>query len=217
MFEYIAYFSIFLPGLIGIIRFRKIDRLYHPILGYIWLTCLNEVVSYVMILNGHYTFINNNIYSLPEFLLFLAFFRNSRTLGKRVYSLVALFFIGLWIVDCLVLKKLTNTVCNYFNLSAYFVIVMLSINKINDLISSLKTKLQTNSTFILVTAFIIFFTYSILIQAFWSYGLSHTENKWAFLSALNNVLSYIILFTYCLYSIAILLMPQKEPFRKELY
>ena len=91
-------FSIFIAGIIGLVRFRKINKIYWPLIFAIWLACINEVLSYSLFINNHSTAINNNIYVLQRphyfYSLFgiLVFSTTFNGCSKR--SLPDLFFCG---------------------------------------------------------------------------------------------------------------------------
>ena len=188
------------------------DSVYHPFIYFVWLSCISEVVSEFLIRNGHYTYISENIYSLPEFLLLLMFFKNIDCIKGRTYQSTFIILIMLWLFDSFVLKKFNSGTNDYFNLTASLVIVILAINKVNTLVSTTKGSLIVVPVFIVSISVIIYFTYNILIKSFWNYGLQDKKDNWAFLTAINNILHVIILLTNVLYAIAIGLFPKKEPY-----
>src|ERR1035437_5998072 len=154
--DYLSPLSIIIPGIVAIIRLRKIDRIYYPFLYLIWLTSLNEVASLIIVKAGYYTFINNNIYVLPQFLLILVFFRNLGSIKGKFFNITVFSLVILWIFDCFFLGKFSTGICEYFSLTEYLIIVILSINKINELVSTIKGNILRHSVFLICIAFIIY-------------------------------------------------------------
>src|SRR4051812_17840838 len=95
----ISSFSILVPGVIGLFRFRRIDPSFLPFLYLVWVGALNEVLSYILVINGRHTIFNNNVYALLE-PLFIAWFFKSQHLFRRspqVYWVLQAGFVLAWL------------------------------------------------------------------------------------------------------------------------
>lgn len=203
-------FSILVAGLIAVIRFGKIHKSYRPVIYCVWVAGLNEIISFALVKNGYYTAINNNIYVLIEALLIIHFFNNILVFkkNKALFIIIFVCLILTWFVDNHFLKRITS-VSSYFRIVASFVIVLLSITALNTLLLTTRKNLIKNSVFLLCVCFIIYFTYKILVEVFWLYGLNVGR---AFQLVVYRILSYINLLTNLIYAVAILWMPRKQVF-----
>jgi hypothetical protein len=63
--------------------------------------------------------------------------------------------------------------------------------------------------FLICNAFIIYFTFKILVEAFWLYGVNESVN---FQAMVFDISSYINVFTNLIYALAVLWMPMKRVF-----
>ena len=206
----ISSFSIFIPGVISVIRFRQINHIYYPLLYCFWIGCINEVLSLLLLKYFSSTIINNNIYVLIESLLILWFFNNLKIFKsyKYLYFLLNVLFILIWITENTITGKIT-THSILFRISYSFIIVLMSINVINNIITRSGDLILRNATFLICTAFIIYYTYKVLIQAFTIYDLNRTS---VFLINISIIMLWINLFINLLYSIAVFLMPKRQAY-----
>jgi hypothetical protein len=202
-------FSIFIAGLIALVRFPKINRSYYPFIFVIWLAGINELITDYLLSHGHYNIINNNIYNLAESLLLLWLFKNLGVIKNKTYfaaGLVALFCI--WIINNFIYYSFGANFNSHFNIAYAFALVVLSINGINNLLFREKVLLK-NPAFLIFIGIIIFFTYQILVEAFWLYG-SNTNKE--FSVKVYDILSWINLLCNLIYALAIIWMQKKQPF-----
>ena len=199
--------TILLGAIIAVIKFNKIERSFYPFLILLWVASLNEIISLIVSLLGYSTVLNNNIYVLAEALLILWQFKEWDLFNsyKRMYRLVNITLILVWIFEnnsTAALGKLTM----HFRLLYSLLIVVLSIHLNTRLVFNYKKNLVRSPVFLICSGFTIFFTYKILIEVFWMYGLNTS------VSFRNNV--YIILIWInglinILYSVALLCIPVK--------
>ena len=200
-------FSILIGGIIAIIRFRDINKVYYPFLLCIWLAGITEIISFILIENHLHTIINNNIYYLAESLLIIILFRNLGLFKryKAIFFILIISFPVFWILETLVFRQQSN-ICIYFVIYYSFIIVFMSISTINELIVNGRRNIFTNSAFLLCIGFIIYFTYQVIIYAFWIYGVRSSNG---FLLNISAILIYINLLTNLIYALAVLWMPRK--------
>jgi hypothetical protein len=209
-YTYVFAFSIIIGGLISIFRFSKIRKEYYPFIYLVWLACVNESLGYILVATGHYNIINNNIYSLLEGLLLLWFFKRMNIFQnlKNIYLLFGILFIAVWTVENFFVNRFGTAFSSYYNIFSSLILVLMAITMLNDIIVKEKEILM-NPAFLIGTAVVIFFTYMILVETFWLYGLTKSES---FGTKVFTILSWINLLCNLIYAVAILWMRKKQPF-----
>lgn len=210
-YEYVILsFTIFIAGVIGIIRFQHIHKAYHPLLYFFWLASINEFVNFLLLLKRSDSLINNNIYVIVEAVLITWYF-NRVGLFKRkpafFYCLLTAFSVA-WILENLLLGSLQTT-SFYFRIFYSFVIVLMSIHCINDIITTSRGYLLKNASFLVCIGFILYFTYKVLVEAFGVYGLSTSVH---FQVIVYTILIYINVIVNFIYALAALWMPKRQAF-----
>jgi len=199
--------SIFIAGIIAIIRFTEINNAYNPFLFCIWFACINELFSFILFRIHYSSEIHINIYVLFESLLIITLFKKLKYLNrpKYLYHAILTSLIFVWFLENFVFGKITTTGI-YFSLYYSFIIVLISISSINILIASARKFLIKNSIFLLCLGFILYFTYKVLVYSFWMYGLNSKEG---FLLKIFTIMSFINLIANLIYALAVLWMPRK--------
>lgn len=200
-------FSIFVAGIIGLFRFPKLQRSYYPFLVFIWLGCINETLSFVIVQQGANSIVNNNIYVLLEAMVILYFFKVNGALKTWAIGLAAFILLIVWTTEVFFIRSI-HEVGIYFRIAYSFTIVLASIETINKILVTGAKHLLKNAMFLICVAFICYFTYKILINTFWLYGLSKSMH---FLSFIYTILIFINLFTNLFYALATLWIPRKQP------
>jgi hypothetical protein len=114
----------------------------------------------------------------------------------------------MWLYENLVQGQIA-AVSGFFRFTYSVVIVLLSITRINGVIATSRESMLVNPDFLLCAGFIIYFTYKIVVEAFWLYGLTASAN---FQLRVYDIMAYINLFINLLYAYAILWMPRKQLF-----
>lgn len=201
--------SLLLAGVIGLVRYRGVSPVYYPFLYFVWLGCANELLSTVLVHRGLYTTVNNNIYVLLASGAALWFFQRLGLFDRRpglFWGLLAS-FAGVWLYETFVLRDIEQ-ISSYFRMYFSFVIVLCSISAINRILVSTTGAIHTNPVFLIATGFIIFFTYKVLIEAFWLYGLG---TSYQFAAMVYQILIYIIFFVNLIYALAALWIPKQRP------
>jgi hypothetical protein len=201
--------SVLLPLLIGLIRLRRSESRYRPFLVLIMVAALTELLSFISIRLFRTNAIISNVYYLVECMLIIYQFYRWRFYAKprTWYWAVPALCLLIWVVENLVFIKILEF-SPVFRISYSFLVVMLSINEINYLITHENKQLFRNARFLICMGFIIYFLYQILFEG--ALFLSQTEgkteisNKIIFLSAYVNVLSNVI------YAAAIWFIPENK-------
>lgn len=203
--------SILIAGIISVIRFKKIDKRYYPFIFLIWAACINEVLNITLVLKGHQTHVNSNIFVLVEVFLITWFFKEEGLFkSKRMFSSWLLVFSLVWITDTLVTGSITQTSV-YFRIFYSFIIVFFSINMINEKIFSNRQILFKDPSFLIYISFCIYFTYKALIEAFILYGIDSTGD---FFLNIYIIMIYVNFGVNLLYALAVLWIPAKYKFTR---
>ena len=199
--------SILVAAIIGVIRFKKIDPAYYPFIICTWIASINEIAGIFITSRGQPTVINNNIYVLIESLLITWQFERWSLFSqhKKTFFLLMAGLLLTWITDSFLISGI-NQISFYFRLLYSFAIVLMAITVNNNLIFTFKKKLIRSPEFLICTGFILYFTYKILIETFWLYGLNNSKN---FRINVYLLLTWINLFVNLIYAIALLWIPKK--------
>lgn len=198
-------FTIFIAGIIGVIRFKKIYYAYYPFLLCIGIACIVELLNVIIAINHRPSVIYVNMYVLAESLLITLLFKNLGIFKKTKKLFIAIIaaLIIFWLLENLANRDI-NKIDAYFRVFYSFIIVLMSVTSINKIISGNR---KINATFLLCIGFIIYFTFKILVFSFWLSGFSN-----GFLSKIFTIMIYINLLTNLIYAIAVLWMPRKQEF-----
>lgn len=203
--------SILFPLIAGLIRLRRIDKSYQPFYILLVVGFVNELISEYIIKFIH---ISNapasNIYSLIEWLLILWLFQvwGSLRTWKKIYFALVLLSCTIWVTENLIFGHFRDF-SPYFRIFSAFLIVLLSVNKINFMITHDNHSLLRQPRFLICIGFIIYFIYKIIFE--WAYqtslfGVTDITTTIIFLEAYINALTNVI------FAIALLMIPAPEKF-----
>ena len=193
------------------IRLRRIDRTYQPFFILLVTGFVNELINgYVVEIRHTSNAINSNIFVLLEWLLILWQFRiwgSFRSMTKAYYALLFL-SCSIWITENLVLGHIREF-SSYFRFFDSFCIVLLSVNKINFMITHDNRNLLRHPGFLICIGFIIYFIYKIIYE--WAYqtslfGATDVTGK------IIELIGYINALTNIIFAIALLKIPAPEKF-----
>jgi len=208
--EFLISQSILLPFLVGLVRFRRLGWMYQPFLILLVLGALNEPASYLFIRNIHSNAIPNNLYALAEWILIAWQFHRwgfMRAQQKLFVGLVG--FVSLvWVTEDLVLGQIA-TFPPYFQIFYCFITVLLSVNKINFMITYDDRRLYSNPIFLICIGFIIFFIYRIVYE--WAYQTSVRGSTDTALFVIM-LFGYVNALTNIIFAIALLCIPRRPRF-----
>lgn len=203
-------FSILIAAIISIIKFSRIRNTYRPFIYLVWIGGVNEIVSFLLIINRHYNIINSVVYGLCEAMLLLWFFRNLGIFNKNklLFYLLLLLFLSLWVIESFFFKDFGARYNSYFGITYSLPVVLLSITAINRILFEEKDILK-NPVFWICIGMIIYFTYKIVVDMFWLYGLKESKN---FRQSVLTILMFINFLCNLIYAMAILWMRKKQAF-----
>jgi hypothetical protein len=204
--------SILLPATFAAVKFRNTDRSFYPFIFFIWTGVLNEIISYFISARGGSTTFNNNIYILAEALLILwqfrewGFFQNF----KKGFIVLVLLLVIIWVFDYRTIQGIGSMSLN-FRLFYSLLIVIMSIHICNRLVFAFNGSLVKSPEFLICISFIIYFTYKILVEVFWIYGLNKAKN---FRMDVYIIMAWINGLANIIYLLAILCIPKKPRYIK---
>jgi hypothetical protein len=206
--SFLLSFTIAIPAIIGLFRYRLADKQYRP---FVWICCLltlNELLMFVLIQLKIFTFISYNLaIPLVCFLYLLQFKRWGLFVGKQYWfgGLFAILMV-VWIADHFIINGYRlNTRTVYFRVCYSLTLVLLSVNSINRQIVSEKKSLLQNSRFLICMGLTIYYTYRIIVDAFSIKGMSQP-----FLMQLGDFSRYLLVGLNLLFAIAALWIPTKK-------
>ena len=201
-------YSVGIGAVIGAFRLRHIDRVYDPFILLLWMGLASEVISTILIHRHQPNALPTNIYVFAEAILITFFLKKLGLFDKRpkMFYLIWGLFAAAWIAENFVFSTI-HVFGSYFRILYSFIIVLMSIHQINKLIHATKKTLLRDPNFLILTGFIIFFTYKVLIEIFYVYGF---DGKDSFSMQVYRLMTYINLLVNLIYAIALLWIPQKR-------
>lgn len=202
-------YSIVPAAVLGLIRCRRIDPAYYPFLFLVWLGLIAEVVTDFITAKTPSNALSTNIYVLIEFLLIIWLFKKLSLFERKplTFYILGIFFILVWLVDNFILSGLKTGFCSYFIISFSFAAVMMSVSMINILLARERKSVLRNGAFLICVAFILYHTCSALVEIFWLYGLTSSDQ---FKLAVTRIHTYVNIVVNLIYALAILWIPRKH-------
>lgn len=210
MVTYLKSLVILFPLIIGLIRFRKVDRSYQLFIYLMLMYLVNETNNFLSIKLFRTNAVNFNIFSLIEGLYVFYIFHLWGFLAKqkKLFLFLQIGITLLWVIENIVFLKITEF-SPYYRLVYSFIIVLLSVNQINFLIIHDSKNLLKNGHFLICVAFLIFFMYQILYEG--AYFIRHaSHDSQAFSRKVISLFSDMNIFINLLYGVAIFFIPEKE-------
>jgi hypothetical protein len=200
--------SILLAALIALVRYRGADAVYLPFLLLVWMGAVNEIVSITLMHTGHHTAINNNLYVLGEAVLVLWLFQRLQAPHReqQAFPWLLISYAVVWSAENFWLADITR-ISFYFRIYYSVTIVILSINWINYLLFHERGNLLRSPSFLISACFIVFFTYKILVEVFWIYGLNNTA---AFRNRVYALMVFLNLAVNLVFALVTLWIPKKQ-------
>lgn len=203
-------FTILVPVVVSWWRFNILPPVYHPFIFCLWLGLLNELLSYIFSRVFHSNAVNSNLYVLAESLMILWQFRRWGLFTRfpHLGTVTACAFVAVWLVENFITGHLT-AFSSWFRILYSFVIVLMSIVILNGLLLREKRALLTHPVFLLCAAFCLYYTYNVLVETFWVYGLNRGREFRMKVYAIKLVINVI---SNLIFTAAILWIPRKHQF-----
>jgi len=203
--------SILLPLIAGLVRIRRINGMYQPFFILIATGFLTEIISFISIRwIWKSNAIPSNIDALLELSIIIWQFYIWHPTKQRRWVFYSIWIICAlcWVTENIAFGKIT-TFSPYFRFLAAFVIVLLSVNKINFMITHDNRNLFRSPAFLICIGFIIYFIYKILYE--WSFQVS-MDSSTEIARTIVFWMAYINVLTNIIYAIALLLIPAPQKF-----
>jgi len=210
MDTYLKSLVVLIPLIIGLIRYRKIDRSYQLFVILMLMYLVNETNNFLSIKLFRTNAINFNIFSLIEgvYVIYIFHLWGFLQKQKRLFILLQVGITLLWIIENLVFLKITEF-SPYYRLVYSFIIVLLSVNQVNFLVIHNSKNLLKNGQFLICVGFIIFFMYQILYEG--AYFIRHiSPDSKTFGRRIMSLFVDMNIFINLYYAIAIFFIPEKE-------
>jgi hypothetical protein len=199
--------SILFPAIAALIRFRNSDTSYRPFLIYIFISLLNELLVglYLVDFPKNITTLNWQIFNLVEWIILLIQFYYWGRFKKyqSVFYIILLLSLGGWVFENFIYSNIYafNPV---FLIFYSFVLVLLCINTINYTFAQHTQLLNKNGLFIICSAMIIFFIYTIVVFTFLAMDTRYDKQL---IQRIFNIRVYINALTNILYAVGIYYIP----------
>ena len=202
--------TILIPVVVSWWKYKKIPPVYHPFIWCLWLGLLNELLSVVCSKVFHSNAVNSNLYVLAESLFILWQFQRWQLFGRlpHLFTVAACSFLAVWLVENFITGKITS-LSSWFRIVYSFVTVLMSIVVLNGLLLREKRTLLTHPVFLICAAFSMYYTYNVLVETFWVYGLNRGK---AFRVNVYRIMLVINVISNLIYTAAILWIPTKQRF-----
>jgi hypothetical protein len=198
-----------IAGIIGIIRFNTIVRSYRPFLFFLWLSVFNDGISHLSVSLWKTNAPNTNIYVLVEFLLLMWLFKTwSQQKIRNIEKVLVLLVILVWVYDNLIAHSLL-TFNSLFRVCYSLVIMLYSINELNQTLLTERKNLLLNAKFIICVSFIIYFSYKAIVEVFY---MMYPKLSFDFYNNLFVVLVFVNLFSNLMYALATAWIPTRQKF-----
>jgi hypothetical protein len=193
--------------IIGLVKFRA--AAYRPLFYFLLAGFCNDMLSIVLIKYTQTNVYNSNAYALIESLLLLWVFQSWKLYSNRTFLFLALSAVAVWVADNLILHKI-GARFNSINRVYYCLItVMLCVNQLNKVILQEADHILMNSKFIICSCMMVFFTYSAIIEAFYTIDFQFTKN---FYDSIILILNCLGILTNLGYAFALLWVPKRQTF-----
>ena len=168
---------------------------------------ISDYLAYFKISNAEIS----NTYALLEWIFVFwqfrvwGFFRTRKEIAWVILAAPCI----VWVAENLILGKMINF-SPYFRIFACFIIVLLSVNKINFMITHDDRKLLGHPDFLICIGFIIYFVYDIVYE--WAYQSSRSGATQV-TSTIIFLFGYINALTNIIFAIAFLRIPSPKKFK----
>jgi len=204
--------TILFPVIVGLVRLRRIKRSgYQPFFYLLVLGVVMELLNSFLIKVLHvHNVVAVNIFQLFEWLLIAWQFRVWGLLRNQnvLFNVLLIVPCLVWVVEYLVFGQIWFF-APYFQVLYCFLIVMLSVNSINFMITHDYRNLFGNPTFLICIAFIVYFIYRIVVCWAYQTSLKGPTDTTSFILSLN---SYVNALTNVIFGIALIRIPQPQKF-----
>jgi hypothetical protein len=207
---FILSLSIVLPAIIGLVRFKKIETTYQPFLYLIFVSVINEAISFFLPQQPKkFALLDLNVFTLFEYCILLFQFYKWKIFERHTLLFYALLtgFLLVWLTENFLISSIT-TYNFYYILLHSFVMVILSINTLNRTAVNSFDPLYKNAQFIICIGLIIFFIYNMVVNA-----LFLVSKNPSFAIKVFNIRVYVNVLSNLLFAAGIYFIPVKLTYK----
>lgn len=212
--RFILSLSIIFAVIGGIVRFKKIDKSYYPLIYNVCLVLLVEVLVFVLMQNGYFKTFTAvlNVFSILDCCLFAWLFHNWGLFNRRRGVFIALqgFFLIAWVILTFVISNITLPNF-YFCILYSFALIFFSVNTFNKVVVHERGNIFRNPKFLVCLGIITFYTFFVLVCVT-NLSVVRQSVTRLFRANLQEINVYSNLLVNILYAVAILWIPRKQNF-----
>jgi len=202
-------YVVLIPALICLFKWRIMGPEYRPFAIYLAGCFLAEIAGTICINRWRSNIVPSTIFLIVEVLLIIWIFHSWGLFrSRRVFHFLVGACIFLFMLERIFIFPFL-TFDSYVGVGFSLLIALMSISMINRLIVAEKTLLLRNPKFLACMALILFFTYDILVEVFWLYGL---DKSGPFRVKVYHILVYINLISNLLYILVGIWIPRKHAY-----
>ena len=201
-------YSILLPAIAGIIRYKLVLKDFRPFFWLLWLGVINETVSVISIYSIRSNSVNSNIYVFLEFCFVLLLYYRWRDSRPRNFIVLGVLGLLVWVADNILMHHITEN-NSLFRMFYSFVIVFLSIDTVNRILVLDTSPVYKNPMFLIAFAFIFYYAFKGYIESF---NVLHIGLSRETLNSLWKILYFVNVVANVIFTAAVLCMPKKQKF-----
>jgi hypothetical protein len=210
--SFILSLSIIFAVIIGVARFKIIDKSYRPFIYYSIIVLLMELSVKIFTHEKERVIIMMNIYALLEFCLLTWLFFNWGLFNKNIKILFTVFGLAILLWLILVVNEGGFTKFNWYFIITYsFALVFFGVSMLNKVIEHERGTIFTNAKFLICMGVIIFFSFFIVVRST-QISVFNIKVSTSLQRNLLYINSFTNLFVNLLYAIAALWAPKKKNF-----
>src|SRR5665647_259127 len=200
--------SILIAAVIACFRIKAVLKDYYPFIFLLWMGLLNETISLFLLYSGHSNAVNSNIFVLLEFLLILYQFYCWSFSRPARFVVITFIGISVWLADNFLLNSIQQN-NSVFRVFYSFVVLLFSIDKVNQLLIFENSNLKKNAMFLICLTFIFYYGFKACVESF---NMIHLGLSRSFLQKLWMILNFVNLITNLLFALAVLWIPTRQRF-----
>ena len=201
-------YSILLPAIAGIIRYKSVLKDFRPFFWLLWLGVINETISVLSIYTIRSNSVNSNIYVFLEFCFILLLYYRWRESRPRNFIVLGVLGLLVWLSDNVLMHHITEN-NSLFRMFYSFVIVFMSIDTVNRILVFDTSPVYKNPMFLIAFAFIFYYAFKGYLESF---NVLHIGLSRELLNSLWKILYFVNVVANLLFTAAILCMPKKQKF-----
>ena len=212
--QFILSLCIGITVIIGVVKFKTIDKAYYPFFYLACIALLVEIASYILSTNEIKTAIPVviNIFCFAEFFFYTWLFHlwglfNFR--DKIFITVVAVFFIA-WVIFTFFIGSITSPNF-YFRVIYSMTLLFFAVTSFNKFVIPERTAIFKNPKFWILTGMVIFFSFYLLIQSA-NLSIFGINTSKGFRRGLYDIVSYSNLIVNLMFAIGALCIPRKKNF-----